>query len=54
MCEAFKQEMTQKQGFVWFLPGWYKHDWYDLDALRRNGKADGFTPNCTTGQMIQV
>jgi hypothetical protein len=26
--------MTQKQGYVWFLPTWYKHDWYDIDALR--------------------
>ena len=34
MCTAFKLEMTQKEGYVWFLPGWYDEDWYDVDALR--------------------
>ena len=28
--------MTQKQGYVWFLPGWYSDDWYDLDMLRQD------------------
>ena len=28
--------MTQKQGYVWFLPGWYSDNWYDLDALRQD------------------
>ena len=28
--------MTQKQGYVWFLPGWYADDWYDLDMLRQD------------------
>ncbi len=27
MCEAYKQGMTQKQGYVWFLPGWFGADW---------------------------
>ena len=34
MCQAFKLEMTQAQGYVWFLPGWFKDHWYDIDALR--------------------
>lgn len=34
ICQAYKQKMTQKQGYVWFLPAWYQHDWYDLDAFR--------------------
>ena len=25
--------MTQKQGFVWLLPGWYKDGWFDTDVL---------------------
>lgn len=54
MCEAYKQQMTQKQGYVWFLPGWYKFDWYDVDAIRRNQDDDEFTPNCTTYQMQEV
>ena len=59
MCEAFKQKMTQKEGFVWFLPGWYHNDWYDVDALRekeqRTLKSEfDYLPNCTTAEMIQV
>ena len=52
MCEAFKQGMTQRQGYVWFLPGWYSHDWYDVDSLRAAGNE--FLPNCTTKDMIEV
>jgi hypothetical protein len=26
--------MTQEQGYVWFLPGWYRENWYDIDHLR--------------------
>ena len=36
MCEAYKAKMTQKQGFVWFLPGWFEKDWYDIDSLAKN------------------
>ena len=56
MCEAFKQGMTQRQGYVWFLPGWYAQDWYDVDAMRARmrGEEDEFMPNCTTSQMIEV
>ena len=53
MCEAYKQEMTQKQGYVWFLPGWYQFDWYDVDAKRERGE-DELTPNCTTREMMEV
>ena len=34
MCQAFRLKMTQAQGYVWFLPGWFKDHWYDIDALR--------------------
>merc|ERR1711971_1346209 len=34
MCTAFKLEMTQKEGYVWFLPGWYDPYWYDVDSLK--------------------
>ena len=60
LCEAYQQGMTQKQGYVWFLPTWYKHDWYDIDALRDEtviSKPDSplsDMPNCTTTQMIEV
>ena len=36
MCEAYKAKMTQKQGFVWFLPGWFEKDWYDIDSLAKD------------------
>ena len=36
LCEAYKAEMTQQQGFVWFLPGWFEPDWYDIDRMRRD------------------
>lgn len=33
MCQAYRSKMTQKQGFVWLLPGWYKDGWFDTDVL---------------------
>ena len=38
MCQAFKSQMTQKQGYVWLLPGWFKKTWYDVDKLKENKK----------------
>lgn len=29
MCEAYRLEMTARQGYVWFLPLWLNQDWYD-------------------------
>ncbi|XP_023346842.1 glutamate [NMDA] receptor subunit 1 [Eurytemora carolleeae] len=34
MCEAYRMQMTQKEGYVWFLPGWFKERWFDIDLLR--------------------
>ena len=34
MCTAQKLQMTQKEGYVWFLPGWFEHKWYDVDSLK--------------------
>ena len=53
MCEAYKQGMTQKQGYVWFLPGWYANNWYDLDMLRQDDNnisqyGDGFNTDDST------
>ena len=57
MCTAFKLEMTQKEGYVWFLPGWYDEDWYDVDALRMqkeekepNGDKDSKDKGTSFGQ----
>ena len=54
ICEAYKQGMTQRQGYVWFLPAWYQHDWYDTDALREDPGRKAFLPNCTTAEMVEV
>ena len=35
MCQAYKSQMTQKQGYVWLLPGWFTRTWYDVDKLRQ-------------------
>ena len=53
MCEAYKLGMTQVNGFVWFLPGWYQNNWYDLDVLRSE-KPNAKFPDCTTSQMVEV
>ena len=34
MCEAYKAGMTQREGYVWLLPGWFEDNWYDIDGLR--------------------
>ena len=68
MCQAFRLDMTQAQGYVWFIPGWYKEGWYNLDLMKeekhRNSDLstssdEGVTltalkqlPNCTTQQML--
>ena len=35
MCQAYKSEMMQKQGYVWLLPGWFNSRWYDIDMWKR-------------------
>ncbi len=54
MCDAFNLGMTQYNGYVWFLPGWYKNDWYNLDKMRSTNNQSMTIPNCTTAQMIEV
>ena len=35
MCAAYKLDMTQREGYAWFLPGWFDNNWYDIDELKR-------------------
>ena len=51
MCEAFRQQMTAKEGYVWFLPTWFIPKWYDTDAINLPGKE---AISCNTSEMIQV
>ena len=41
MCAAYKLKMTQREGYAWFLPGWFDNNWYDIDELKRiNNETD--------------
>lgn len=51
MCEAYKLQMTAREGYVWFLPVWLNKTWYDTDAYNANHKD---VVNCTTEEMIHV
>lgn len=51
MCEAYRHEMTSKQGYVWFLPLWLHPNWYDTDHFNVEKNE---TVVCTTAQMIEV
>ncbi|XP_059485869.1 receptor-type guanylate cyclase gcy-19-like isoform X2 [Neocloeon triangulifer] len=51
MCEAYRQKMTSKQGYVWFLPLWLQSRWYDTDHFN---KRKNETIQCTTAQMIEA
>ena len=46
MCHAYKMGMTQREGYVWFLPGWFEDNWYDIDMLMKfqnlNSSVDPF------------
>ena len=68
MCQAFKLDMTQADGYVWFLPGWYKEGWYDIDRLRDENESEDqhnpdeevkltalkHLPNCSTEQLLKA
>ncbi|CAB3366072.1 Hypothetical predicted protein [Cloeon dipterum] len=51
MCEAYRQKMTSKQGYVWFLPLWLQTRWYDTDHYN---KVKHEKIECTTQQMIEA
>ena len=33
---GFLQGLTPQNGYVWFLPAWLAHDWWDLDHSRQD------------------
>ncbi|KAB7495252.1 Tyrosine-protein kinase transforming protein ros [Armadillidium nasatum] len=49
ICEAYHQEMTGHQGYVWFVPWWYAKNWYDVDFWNQN---DSIPVPCTTDEII--
>ena len=48
--------MIQANGYVWFLPGWFKDRWFDLDYLRqgKNEMGQNLPANCTTAKMMEA
>ena len=50
MCNAYKMGMTQREGYVWFLPGWFGDDWYDIDKLKK-GKSEIRSQNISDSKL---
>ena len=54
MCEAYKAKMTQEQGYVWFLPGWFDDGWYDIDGFRKmKNKTEPMNTTKETGSITR-
>ena len=54
MCQAWNSSMTQAQGYVWILPGWYKDDWFNIDRLReKQDSLANITENLNTTERLQ-
>ncbi|XP_037084864.1 uncharacterized protein LOC119105504 [Pollicipes pollicipes] len=47
MCEAYLQNMTARQGYIWFLPEWFWRGWY-------NTTANSTTTSCTSTQLMEA
>ncbi|XP_046384645.1 uncharacterized protein LOC124154916 [Ischnura elegans] len=63
MCEAYHQNMTARDGYVWFLPLWLSPSWYDTDFHNSksnqqqhhdHGDAGPEITLCTKEQMIRA
>ncbi|KAF0297153.1 putative molluscan insulin-related peptide(s) receptor [Amphibalanus amphitrite] len=48
MCEAYHQNMTAKEGYLWFLPEWFSGGWFNTPAFSGNNK------RCSIDQIMQV
>lgn len=42
--------MTAHEGYVWFLPGWYEHDWWDVDHHNKKENRHDVVP-CDTAML---
>lgn len=51
LCQAHKQKMTAKDGFIWFLPRWFHADWYKNNTTRKEGDE---IEDCTTQEMEEA
>ncbi|XP_043236626.1 receptor-type guanylate cyclase gcy-5-like isoform X2 [Amphibalanus amphitrite] len=48
MCEAYHQNMTAKEGYLWFLPEWFSGGWFNTPAFSGNNK------RCSIDQIMQA
>lgn len=46
VCEAYKQGMVAKEGYVWFFPHWWTLDFYKCEQ--------NINMSCTTSQIVEV
>ena len=53
ICEAQRLGMTQENGFVWFLPGWFGESWFDVDNLKNTTENEALKANCTTRDILK-
>ena len=63
MCQAFRLDMTAKEGYVWFLPA-LTPLWYDIDGRKNltveqndaddTERVEELPVSCTTQEMIEV
>lgn len=51
MCEAYKLDMTAKNGYVWFLPEWLNKTWFDTSYFNKNFNE---SVTCSKEEMIKV
>ena len=55
MCQAYKMGMTQREGYVWFLPEWFQDDWYNIDKLKTFKKSNNSVdPTESTDDFIST
>ncbi|XP_063228981.1 atrial natriuretic peptide receptor 2-like [Bacillus rossius redtenbacheri] len=57
MCEAYRLQMTARQGYVWFLPLWLTPDWYNTDLHNNATGEDGSAAeniSCSTAEMKEA
>lgn len=51
MCEAYKLNMTAKDGYVWFLPLWLNTTWYNSTHFNLFAKEN---ISCNVDEMKKV
>ena len=45
--------MTAAEGYVWFLPAWFTHQWWQTDKLYSHKNFNENVP-CTSAEMLEA